>query len=62
MEPFSVLLALCEGNSRVTGGSLSQRPTTRSFGVFFDLCLKKVEQTINTPVIWDVIALIITSL
>ena len=35
METFSALLALCEGNSPVTGESPSQRPVTRSFGAFF---------------------------
>ena len=29
------------GNSPVTGEFLSRRPVTRSFGVFFDLCLNK---------------------
>ena len=37
MEPFSALLALCAGNSPVTGEFLSQRPVTRSFNVVFDL-------------------------
>ena len=37
METFSALLALCVGNSPVTGGFPSQRPVTRSFDVFFDL-------------------------
>ena len=41
METFSALLALCAGNSPVTGEFPSQRPVTRSFGVFFDLRLKK---------------------
>ena len=41
METFSVLLALCAGNSPVTGEFPSQRPVTRSFGVFFDLRLNK---------------------
>ena len=41
METFSALLALCAGNSPVTGELLSQRPVTRSFDVFFDLCLNK---------------------
>ena len=41
MEPFSVLLALCAGNSPVTGEVPSQRPVTRSFDVFFDLRLNK---------------------
>ena len=35
METFSVLLALCAGNSPVTGEFPSQRPMTRSF-VFFN--------------------------
>ena len=41
MEAFSALLALCEGNSPVAGEFPSQRPVTRSFDVFFDLCLNK---------------------
>ena len=41
METFSVLLVLCAGNSPVTGEFPSQRPVTRSFDVFFDLCLHK---------------------
>ena len=41
METFSASLALCVGNSPVTGEFPSQRPVTRSFDVFFDLCLNK---------------------
>ena len=41
METFSALLALCVGNSPVTGEFPSQRPVTRSFDVFFHLCLNK---------------------
>ena len=41
MEIFSVLLAICAGNSPVTGEFPAQRPVTRSFHVFFDLCLNK---------------------
>ena len=41
METFSALLALCAGNSAVTGEFPSQRPVTRSFDVFFDLRLNK---------------------
>ena len=41
METFSVLLAVCEGNSLVTSKFPSQRPVTWSFNGFFDLCLKK---------------------
>ena len=38
---ISVLLALCAGNSPVTGEFPAQRPVTRSFDVFFDLRLNR---------------------
>ena len=38
---FSALLALCAGNSPVTGEFPMQRPATQSLDVFFDLRLKK---------------------
>ena len=41
METFSALLALCAGDSPVSGEFPSQRPVTRSFDVFFDLRLNK---------------------
>ena len=41
METFSTLLAICVGNSPVTGEVPAQRPVTRSFDVFFDLRLNK---------------------
>ena len=41
METFSALLAICAGNSPVTGEFPAQRPVTRSFDVFFDLHLNK---------------------
>ena len=41
METFSALLALCAENSPVTGEFPAQRPVTRSFDVFFHLCLNK---------------------
>ena len=41
METFSTLLALCAGNSPVSGEFSSQRPVMQSFDVFVDLCLKK---------------------
>ena len=41
METFSALLALCTGNSPVTGEFPSQRPMTRNFVVYFDLRLNK---------------------
>ena len=41
MEAFSALLAICAGNSPVPGEFPAQRPVTRSFDVFFYLCLNK---------------------
>ena len=41
MEIFSVLLAICAGNSPVPGEFPAQRPVTRSFDVFSDLHLNK---------------------
>ena len=37
IETISALLALCVGNSPVTGEFPSQRPVTRGFDIFFDL-------------------------
>ena len=37
METHSALLAICAGNSPVTGEFSTQRPVTRIFDVFFDL-------------------------
>ena len=36
MEALSALLAICAGNSPVTGEFPAQRPLTRSFDVFFE--------------------------
>ena len=41
LETFSALLALCAGNSPVTGEFPAQRPVTRSFDVSFDLRVNK---------------------
>ena len=41
METFSALLALCVGNSPVTGDFPAQRPVTQSFDIFLDLRLNK---------------------
>ena len=41
METFSALLAICAGNSPASAEFPAQRPVTRSFDVFFDLCLNK---------------------
>ena len=63
METFSALLALCAGNSSVTGEFPSQRPETQSIDVFFDLHTnKQLSKTIKTPVICDAITRIMTSL
>ena len=63
METFSALLALCEGNSPVTGEFPSQRPVARSFDAFFDLRPnKQLSKTIVMLVIWYAIALIMTLL
>ena len=59
METFSALLALCVGNSPVTGEFSAQRPVTRNFDIFFDLGLNKY--SIVRLVIWDAIAPNMTS-
>ena len=41
METFSVLVALCPGNSPVTGEFPAQRPATRCLDAFFDMRLNK---------------------
>ena len=41
MGPFSALLAICAGNSQVSGEFPAQRPVTWSFDVFFDLRVNK---------------------
>ena len=63
METFSALLDLCVGDSPGTGEFPSQRPVTQSFDVFFDLHLnKRLSKTVVRLVIWDAIALIMSSL
>ena len=58
METYSALLAICAGNLPVTGEFPAQRPVTRSFDIFIELCLNKR----LSLVIWDAIAPIMTSL
>ena len=41
METVSALLAICAGNSLITGEFPAHRPVKRSFDIFFDLRLKK---------------------
>ena len=62
METFSALLALCAGNSVVTGEFPSQWSVTLSFDIYFDLRLnKRLSKTVLRPVIWDAMALIMAS-
>ena len=46
----------------VTGGFPSQMPAMRNFDVLSIAPKQAVEQTIETPVIWDTFVLIVTSL
>ena len=41
IETFSAWLAICTGNSPASGEFPAQRPVTRSFDAFIDLCLNK---------------------
>ena len=61
MLTFSALLALCTGNSPVTGEFSSQRPVTRSFDVFFDLRLNKRFSVIVITIVVIAIIIIITN-
>ena len=62
MEPFSALLALCAGNSPVTG-EFPHKDQWR-WALMFSLICAWTNGWIKseTPVIWDAIALIMTSL
>ena len=56
MEPLFALLALCTGNTLVTGEFPSQRPVMLSFDVFFDLRLnKRLSKQFVALEIWDTI-------
>ena len=58
-----LIAGLCKGNQPVTGGFPSQRPVTRSFGVFFDVRPNQMaKETVETLVIWDAVALSMTQL
>ena len=54
METFSVLLALCAGNSPITGEFPAQRPVTRSFDVSFDRAW--INCWVNNPEAGDLIS------
>ena len=62
METFSALLAICGGNSPVTGEFPTQRSLTRTFHVFFDLRLNKRLSKQSWGWLFDAIAPIMTSL
>ena len=55
---FFILLAFWDGNPTVPGGFPSQRPATRGFDVFFDLCLNKQLGKNHFDVIVMVVAMI----
>ena len=64
MEKFPALLALCEENLPV---SATRIPLTKAsdeelWCFLWHVPEQTVEQTIETPVIWDAIVLIMTSL
>ena len=62
MEPFSALLDICEVNPPVTGVfPLSKTSGTELLELILSAPEQALEQTIETPVIWDVIVLILTS-
>ena len=63
MEQFSLLLALCEGNPSVTGGFPLTKASDAELWCFFWLAPEQTAmQTGETPVIWDAIGFIMTSL
>ena len=65
METFSTLLALCEGNPPVTGDRwipLTKASDAELWYFLWSAPEQTIEQIIETPVIWDEIALIMTSL
>ena len=63
METFSRYWSFVWGNHRSSVVSRTQRPVTRSFDVFSDVPPEQTtEQTVQMLVIWDAIALIMTSL
>ena len=62
METFFVLLALCEGNTPVTGGFPSQRPVTRGFIFIFFNLNKQLNKQSRRRWFLDTIAPTMTSL
>ena len=64
MGKSSALLSFCEGNPPVIGRFPTQRSVMWRFYVVFDndASEQTIEQTTEMPVIWDAIALNMTSL
>ena len=60
METFSALLTLCEGEPPVDSLTKANNAELRCF--LLSAPEQTAEQTIETPVIWNAIALIMTSL
>ena len=52
METFAALLAICAGNSPVTGELPAQRPVTRSFDGFFDGRLRNGSHFAPEKMLW----------
>ena len=63
METFSALLAICAGNSPVTGEFHSQRPVRQNVDIFFDLrlnngkCLQNVGNAVRVWNLWNKLSL-----
>ena len=66
METFSALLAICAGNSPVSGEFPAQRPVTRSFDVFFDVRVwvntREAGDLRRYPIHYDVIVMFYTEM
>ena len=63
METFSAFLAFYVGNSPASGEFLSQNPSDAELWCFlWSAPEATVEQTMEMPVIWNAITLIMTSL
>ena len=61
MESISALLALCEENPSITGGFPLQTADVTGFDILMSVKTNGYT-TIESPVIWDAMMLIVTSL
>ena len=62
MKAFSVWLGFCEGNPPVTGRFFTKASDAELWWFIWSAPEQTVEQTLETLVIWDAIAFIMTSL